>query len=803
MHKNTTLNPPMLRKAVSKSSPWLLRWAVVCAVAVSTATTVSAEHNSNKGLGGIKVGQFLNDERRFYNTDNGLPSDAVDSVAVTADGTVLAATDKGLARLLGNEFHPLSDAAQAVTRVAPWGDGAVFQMSGSIMQYDKDGRISKLLSLPTEWDEGNELLWLGGRKSLLLGTTQGLFYADGQTVRPFEKFANLASPDTAVYATSVSTAGELAVGTSTGLYERNQQGEWNKLLPAAGNYSWAPIEVRGVAYDEKNQLWFACPQGAGVRSDGKWQLFTGVEGLPYDDFTALAVGNSGTWFGTKIGAIRYLDGVWSYRQGKRWVPADDIHDVAVAPNGDAWFATADGVGRIRRVETSLADKAKFFEEEIDKYHRRTPYEFVLSVGVDKPGDKSKVTQRDSDNDGLWTSMYGAAECFAYAATKDPKSKERANKAMLAMKFLSDITQGGEHPAPPGFPARTVLPIDGRNPNDHDNRENDLRKQKEDPLWKVLEPRWPVSADGKWYWKTDISSDELDGHYFLYGLYYDLVAETDEEKAMVQEVTARVTDHLIAHDFQMVDHDGKPTRWGRFSPKELNRDLDFSTGLRGMNSLSVLSYLKVAAHVTGDEKYQEAYMKLIDDEQYAANALVAKRQMGIGTGNQSDDEMAFMAYYGLINYEDDPNLRMHYLISMMPYWKLVEAERNPLFNYIFAACWDTIETGDYQRKTPQSCLEDALFTLKRYPLDRFRWGYKNSHRKDIQFIEGGWFEYWWKNPKGYLRTGVTLPIDEHFVEHWNKDVWNLDAGGNGTSLADGTSFLLPYYMGRYYGFIVEE
>ncbi|MCJ7638688.1 MAG: hypothetical protein MUO70_02185, partial [Euryarchaeota archaeon] len=35
------------------------------------------------------------------------------------------------------------------------------------------------------------------------------------------------------------------------------------------------------------------------------------------------------------------------------------------------------------------------------------------------------TNGDSDNDGLWTSMYGAGECFAYAATKDPKAKERA------------------------------------------------------------------------------------------------------------------------------------------------------------------------------------------------------------------------------------------------------------------------------------------------------------------------------------------------------------------------------------------
>ena len=158
----------------------------------------------------------------------------------------------------------------------------------------------------------------------------------------------------------------------------------------------------------------------------------------------MTTGSSGTWFGTKIGAIRYFDGEWSYRQGLRWVPADHVNNVAVTSAGDAWFATENGVGCIQQQTTSLADKAKYFEDEIDKYHRRTPYEFVLGVGLDQPGDKSKVTQRDSDNDGLWTSMYGAAECFAYAATKDPKAKQRATKAMLAMKFLSEVPQGGEH-----------------------------------------------------------------------------------------------------------------------------------------------------------------------------------------------------------------------------------------------------------------------------------------------------------------------------------------------------------------------
>jgi hypothetical protein len=39
-----------------------------------------------------------------------------------------------------------------------------------------------------------------------------------------------------------------------------------------------------------------------------------------------------------------------------------------------------------------------------------------------------------------------------------------------------------------------------------------------------------------------------------------------------------------------------------------------------------------------------------------------------------------------------------------------------------------------------------------------------------------------------------------VDQWNHDPWELDQGGDGLELADGGSFLLPYYMGLYHKFI---
>ena len=62
---------------------------------------------------------------------------------------------------------------------------------------------------------------------------------------------------------------------------------------------------------------------------------------------------------------------------------------------------------------------------------------------------------------------------------------------------------------------------------------------------------------------------------------------------------------------LVDHDGKPTRWGVFGPRSLNLDPRWAAA-RGLNSLEILSYLRVALHATGDKKYADAFQRLVNE-----------------------------------------------------------------------------------------------------------------------------------------------------------------------------------------------
>ncbi len=155
-----------------------------------------------------------------------------------------------------------------------------------------------------------------------------------------------------------------------------------------------------------------------------------------------------------------------------------------------------------------------------KYHLREG--LVGGIQLQTPGKvEGGHRQHTDDNDGLWTAMYVASEAFRYGATGDSQAKRNARRSLEALMFLERITNI------PGFVARSIIPID-----------DEARK---------YGGEWHPSADGKWWWKGDTSSDELDGHFFAYAVYYDAAAD-DAEKKEIGEYVSRIIDHIIKHDF---------------------------------------------------------------------------------------------------------------------------------------------------------------------------------------------------------------------------------------------------------------
>ena len=729
--------------------------------------------------------QFRQEVETHYTTAQGLPSDGVQLVDLAPDGRPLA--------LLGSRWFTLRDArwVEEATLAARPNQCRVLTAGGQPVNVPlAASSLRQVLRVRTStWVVGNnQAFQIGDGGAEAIPLPEG---AQG-------------------YQLAAETNGTLWAACDRGLFSRSPgTSTWQRIeFDDSLGRRWAGGAVLGVALDSAGRVWMAQRAGVACRDQSGWRCFTSEDGLPFNDFTGIAAGPRGeVWFATTQGLIRFQDGTFHYRQGPRWLPADAVKNIAVDAHGTAWCATAGGMGSLGFRALTLAEKARIFEDEIASHIQRTPYGYVAESRLQRAGDKASAVPEDSDNDGLWTAMYGAGECFAYAATRDPASLLRAQRAFEALRFLQTVTQGGSNAPPHGFVARSIRPTDGPDPN-AGSVPSDQQQQQRDRLWKVITPRWPRSADGKWFWKCDTSSDELDGHYFFYPLYFDFCAGSEAEKDRVREAVRALTDHLLAHDFALVDHDGRPTRWAVFGPQKLDRDPNWWPE-RGLNSLSILSYLAVAAHVTGDAKYTAAFRLLVEQHGYLQNAMEPKVQHGPGSGNQSDDEMAFMCFYTLIRYAPDAHMKEQIRLSLARYGANEAPEMNPLFNFIWAAHgldataptpWGNLPTGPWP-----GWLEDSLGTLRGLSLDRLDWPLRNSHRLDLlllspqaNFDASGAAQ----RRRGGRRDGRVLPVENRHIAQWNTDPWCLDHGGRGCELAPGTAFLLPYYLGLYHGFIAK-
>ncbi len=474
--------------------------------------------------------------------------------------------------------------------------------------------------------------------------------------------------------------------------------------------------------------------------------------LPHTPVTVLKASSaSEIWIGTSEGATRLHRDYRTreYFAGKRWLPDD--HVTGIGFDGEtAWLETRGGYAHIAYVPMTLAEKSRAFVNRVQARHNR--WGLTADSRLRVPGDPSSNEMISSDNDGLWTAMYVAAECFRYKVTGEADARANARQGMNALIRLEAIT------GIPGFPARSFIKVGA-----------DVQPQDGD---------WHDTPDRLWRWKGDTSSDEIVGHYFVYPIYYDLVAD-ESEKPALRAVVERITNHILDNSYQLIGPGGKRTRWGWWGPDAIWEDPD-ETGLR---ALHILSHLRVAQHLTANatyrSRYQAAYQELIKTHKY--HWLTRNQKIMVpGLVNHSDDELAFLSFYPLLRYETDPALVAVYKQSLERSWQIERPERNPLWNVIYAAGTGATE---YDR-------DASVRTLREIPMDLVEWSVRNSHRLDVPLDPLG---DRFKRPQGL----IVLPYDELPMSKWNGNPYSLDGGKGGRSEDDGAYFLLPYWMGRFH------
>jgi hypothetical protein len=269
-----------------------------------------------------------------------------------------------------------------------------------------------------------------------------------------------------------------------------------------------------------------------------------------------------------------------------------------------------------------------------------------------------------------------------------------------------------------------------------------------------------------------------GYYF----YYQLVAD-DQDRQRVSAHICHIMDYIIAGNYNLRDIDGTHTKWAVWAPEKLNNDPDWRTE-RGINSLEILSYLKLAYHVSNDEKYQKEYEKLLHEHHYLENIKQVKTT-NPAWRTHIDDELLALAFPVLMEQETDPLLRKAYWSAFEQWYKETAKDCSPYFNFLYAA---------YKGFDPN--FKCSVENLKDTPLDLVMWRVDNSKREDLETTRLPEYEF--------IQTNRLVPISERGgVMRWDRNPWKAVQGNGGYTESDGVFWLLPYWMGRHYGFITAK
>ncbi|MBW7890256.1 MAG: hypothetical protein H3C48_04360 [Chitinophagaceae bacterium] len=488
--------------------------------------------------------------------------------------------------------------------------------------------------------------------------------------------------------------------------------------------------------------------------------------LPWTEITVVREIAGKLWFGSTRGAFMLReDGKFNYYASKRWLLSDDVKHISEGEGGSVLVLTGAGLGRIEFRPMTLAAKAAFYDKQVRQRHIRNGFNATLAGMTD--GNLGTGHMEDSDNDGLWTSMYLGAEAFRYAVTKSPEALQNCRESLEAMERLYSV-----NPVK-GFPARSY----------------------ERRGYKLHDPdRWRPADNPEWDWKSTTSSDEAIGHIFVFGVLAELV-DDEAIKTKAIGLIDSLMQHVIDNDLYLVDWDGKPTLWGKWHPDYVNARPK-NVGDRKINSSNIIAMLQTAYHFTGKEVFKDKAFELMNEYGYLENLMRPMKEIGRAAAdaddwskmlsegwNHSDDEMYFLGYWGLYRYAFNDTLREKFKEAILDHWEIERPEKEGAWN-IFTAL-----TG-----VKNFDLNEAVWYLQEYPMDLINWTVHNSDRKDIELIEPNFREQ---------TTKEVLPPDELKISRHNANRFTLNGGNNGTSEnSAGDIWLLPYWMGRYLGVISE-
>lgn len=309
---------------------------------------------------------------RVWDTDSGLPQNAILAIAQTTEGYLWLGTEEGLVRFDGLHFRlfdrrntPELQSNQITALFADREQHLWIGTNGGGLTRLSDGRFTVFSSkagLPNKsvlslYEDDAGTLWIGTDGGGLVRFTQGRF-------KILTKANGL--PDNSVFSITGDNRGSIWIGTHAGLAKISAGGD--KIVNITGRDVLGDSYIRAVLADHNGGVWAGTNGGglchvtpAGIRR------YTTADGLSSNAIWSLFEDHAGTvWIGTGGGGLdRYSKGTLASHRGSDAFPGAEIWAIREDREGSLWVGTGgQGLSQFRNPSFTTLGKEEGLSSDI-------------------------------------------------------------------------------------------------------------------------------------------------------------------------------------------------------------------------------------------------------------------------------------------------------------------------------------------------------------------------------------------------------------------------------------------------------
>ena len=400
-----------------------------------------------------------------------------------------------------------------------------------------------------------------------------------------------------------------------------------------------------------------------------------------------------------------------------------------------------------RADDALAEKAARFRQALVEHHVSREGVLLYRMDAERGAqDLERGTYPPSADLPTYTGLWAATACLRARVDSEPaQALADAERALAGLELLMRVT------GVRGLLARSVrrdagVATDG------------------------FSGRWFRGATGfeNWSWRGDASHDQ-----YANGL---LPAVAACAQAFPERARGLVTDfaaHLLDHDLQLIDPDGRRTRFGDLSPRS-------GLGFNSIAQITAYAAFALAAELDPDPRWARQRDRLRDGDRVLARGRRTNLRV-LGITNHSNDLMAWNLYRVLVplaRATGDPGLAdlRH---GMQRAWLRVRPDGNAYFALALCA----IEPPSCDR----SAAADARQLLERFPEDkRQRSAYPGLDALPRWPIPG-------RKAARLARAAVPIELRPPSSFEWKSSPYRLEGGTDPSIQYTGLDFLAAYWL----------